>query len=163
MIMALVVHFDLELHQIDVKTTLLNGNLDEEIYMVQLEVFAIDGGDYLVCRLKRSIYSLKQAFRQWYFRFDDVVTSFSFKKNSVDQCIYPKVGGSYFIILILYVDDILLARSDIGLLNETKQLLSKEFDMKTLVMQLLFLAFRSIGIVHVVCWVFLKGHILIVF
>lgn len=110
----------------DVKTILLNGNLDEEIYMVHPKGFAMDGGDHLVCRLKRSIYSLKQASRQWYFKFDHVVTSFGFKKNLVDQCIYHEVSGSYFIILILYVDDILLASSDIRLLNKTKQLLSKK-------------------------------------
>ena len=61
-----------------------------------------------------------------------MVTSFGFKKNPVYQCIYHKVSGSKFIILILYVDDILLASSDKGLLQETKQFLSKEFDMKDL-------------------------------
>ncbi|RVW39847.1 Retrovirus-related Pol polyprotein from transposon TNT 1-94 [Vitis vinifera] len=96
-------HYDLELHQMDVKT-----------------------------RLKKSIYGLKQASRQWYRKFDQVITSFGFKENTVDQCIYLKFSGRKFIILVLYVDDILLASSDVGLLHETKRFLSSKFDMKDL-------------------------------
>lgn len=65
-IMALYAHFDLELHQMDVKAAFLNGNLDEVIYMKQPEGFVVDGQEHLVCRLKKSIYGLKQASRQWY-------------------------------------------------------------------------------------------------
>ncbi len=85
-----------------------------------------------MCRLKKSIYGLKQASHQWNLKFDDVVTSLGFIENKIDHCIYLKVSGSKFIFLALYVDDILLARSDMGLLCETKQLLSKTFDMKDL-------------------------------
>ena len=65
-IMALVAHYDLELHQMDVKTAFLNGSIDETIYMVQPENFESNDSKQLVCRLKRSIYGLKQASRQWY-------------------------------------------------------------------------------------------------
>ena len=68
--MALVAHYDLELHQMDVKTAFLNGNIDETIYMVQPENFESNYSKQLVCRLKRSIYGLKQASRQWYRKFD---------------------------------------------------------------------------------------------
>ncbi|RVX15068.1 Retrovirus-related Pol polyprotein from transposon TNT 1-94 [Vitis vinifera] len=128
-IMALVAHFDLELHQMDVKTTFLNGNLDEDIYMEQPEGFAKKGNEHLVCKLKKSIYGLKQASRQWCIKFNNTITSFGFKENTVDQCIYLKISGSKFIFLILYVDDILLASSDLGLLRETKEHLSKNFQM----------------------------------
>ncbi|RVW23885.1 Retrovirus-related Pol polyprotein from transposon TNT 1-94 [Vitis vinifera] len=128
-IMTLVAHFDLELHQMDVKTAFLNGNLDEDIYMEQPEGFAKKGNEHLVCKLKKSIYGLKQASRQWYIKFNNTITSFGFKENIVDQCIYLKVSGSKFIFLILYVDDILLASSDLGLLRETKEYLSKNFHM----------------------------------
>ena len=128
-IMALVAHFDLELHQMDVKTAFLNGNLDEDIYMEQPEGFAKKGNEHLVCKLKKSIYGLKQASRQWYIKFNKTITSFGFKENIVDQCIYLKVSGSKFIFLILYVDDIFLASSDLGLLGETKEYLSKNFHM----------------------------------
>ncbi|RVW13581.1 Retrovirus-related Pol polyprotein from transposon TNT 1-94 [Vitis vinifera] len=131
-IMTLVAHYDLELHQMDVKTAFLNGNIDETIYMVQPENFESNESKQLVCRLKRSIYGLKQASRQWYRKFDQMITSFGFKENTVDQCIYLKFSGSKFIILVLYVDDILLASSDVGLLHETKRFLSSKFDMKDL-------------------------------
>nr|CAN83069.1 hypothetical protein VITISV_008960 [Vitis vinifera] len=131
-IMTLIAHYDLELHQMDVKTAFLNGNIDETIYMVQPKNFESNDSKQLVCRLKRSIYGLKQASRQWYRKFDKVITSFGFKENVVDQCIYLKFSGSKFIILVLYVDDILLASSDVGLLHETNRFLSSKFDMKDL-------------------------------
>ncbi|RVW18321.1 Retrovirus-related Pol polyprotein from transposon TNT 1-94 [Vitis vinifera] len=102
-ILALVAHFDLELQQMDVKTTFLNGELEEEVYMKQPEGFPSSDGEQLVCKLKKSIYGLKQASR---------------------QC------GSKVCFLVLYVDDILLATNDKGLLHEVKQFLSKNFDMK---------------------------------
>ncbi|CAL9026013.1 unnamed protein product, partial [Prunus brigantina] len=129
-IMALVAHYDLELHQMDVKTAFLNGSLEEEVYMDQPEGFSLKGKEHMVCKLKKSIYGLKQASRQWYLKFNDIVISFGFKENIVDRCIYLKVSGSKFMFLILYVDDILLASSDLGLLHETKKFLSKNFEMK---------------------------------
>ena len=131
-IMALVAHFDMELHQMDVKTAFLNGDLNEEVYMIQPEGFVANDSGKLVCRLKKSIYGLKQVSRQWYLKFHSVVTSYGFVENKVDQCIYCKVSGRKFIFLILYVDDILLASSDLGLLHETKRMLSNNFDMKDL-------------------------------
>ena len=98
--------------------------------MTQPEGFASDKESHLVCKLKKSIYGLKQASRQWYLKFHNVISSFGFVENIVDQCIYLKVSGSKFIILVLYVDDILLASNDLGLLHEAKQFLSQNFDMK---------------------------------
>ena len=69
-IMTLVAHYDLELHQMDVKTTFLNGNLEENVYMAQPKGFVMEGNERLGCRLKKSIYGLKQASRQWYLKFD---------------------------------------------------------------------------------------------
>ena len=77
--------------------------------MDQPEGFVITGKENLVCKLKKSIYGLKQASRQWYLKFNNTITSYGFVENTVDRCIYMKVSGSKFIILILYVDDILLA------------------------------------------------------
>jgi hypothetical protein len=63
-IMALVAHFDLELHQMDVKTAFLNGHLDDTIFMTQPEGYVVKGKENMGCRLKKSIYGLKQASRQ---------------------------------------------------------------------------------------------------
>ena len=131
-IMALVAHLDLELHQMDVKTAFLNGDIDETIYMVQPENFVSGDPKSMVCKLKKSIYGLKQASRQWYHKFHQVITSYGFEVNMVDDCVYHKFSGSKLIFLILYVDDILLASSDIGLLHDTKKFLTKNFEMKDL-------------------------------
>ena len=63
--MALVAHFDLELYQMDVKTVFLNGDIDETIYMMQPENFVSGDPKKMVCKLKKSIYGLKQPSRQW--------------------------------------------------------------------------------------------------
>ncbi|WRX15092.1 Terpene synthase [Theobroma cacao] len=131
-IMVFVAHFDLELHQMDVKIAFLNGNLEKKVYMVQIEGFHESKSESLVCKLQKSIYNLKQASKQWYLKFDKVITSMGFEENKVDQCIYLKINGSKFIFLVLYVDDIMLASNHVGLLHETKQLSSKTFDMKNL-------------------------------
>ena len=67
---ALVAIEDLELHQLDVKTAFLHGELEEEIFMKQPEGFEVAGKESHVCRLKRSLYWLKQSPRRWYKRFD---------------------------------------------------------------------------------------------
>ena len=131
-IMALTAHFNLELHHMDVKTSFLNGYLYEEVYMQHPEGFVVDGKENMVCRLQKSIYGLKQASRQWYLKFHDVVTSLGFEENTVDSCIYLKISGRKFIFLILYVDDVLLASNDLGFLMDVKRMLSKNFDMKDL-------------------------------
>ena len=84
------------------------------------------------CRLKKSIYGLKQASRQWYLKFDSTIRKFGFKENVEDNCVYAKFKNGKFIFLVLYVDDILLASSDVSLLLETKKFLSSNFDMKDL-------------------------------
>ena len=69
---------------------------------------------------------------EWYLKFHNTITSFGFKENTVDRCIYLKVSGSKFYFLILYVNDILLATSDLGLLHETKKFFSINFEMKNM-------------------------------
>ena len=86
----------------------------------------------MVCKLKKSIYGLKQASRQWYLKFYEILITFGLKENLVDQCIYLKISGSKICIIVLYVDDMLLASNNMGMILETKQFLSKNFDMKDL-------------------------------
>lgn len=121
-IMALVAYFDLELHQIDVKTAFHNGNLSEEIYVTLPKGLQAECTRNIVCKLKRSIYRCTQAFQQWYLKFNDTINSFGFKENTFDRYVYLKGSGSKFIFFILYVDDILLTNSDLGILYVTKNL-----------------------------------------
>jgi hypothetical protein len=131
-IMTLVTHYDLELHQMDVKTTFLNGDLLKNVYMTQSKCFAVKGKEHMRCHLRKSIYELKQASRQWYLKFDESIMGFGFKENEKDNCIYAKFRSGKFIFLILYVDDILLASSNVSLLLETKRFLSSNFVVKDL-------------------------------
>lgn len=131
-IMALVAHYDLELHQMDVKTAFLNGDLEENIYMAQPKGFVVEGKEHMGCHLKKSIYGLKQTSKQWYLKFHETIRKFGFSKNQEDNCVYAKFKNGKFIFLILYVDDILLASSDVSLLLEMKKFLSSNFDMKDL-------------------------------
>jgi hypothetical protein len=130
--MVLVAYYDLELHQMDVKTAFLNGGLLGNVYMAQPKGFAVKGKEHMGCHLRKSIYGLKQASRQWYLKFDETIRSFGFKENEEDNCIYAKFRNEKFIFLIWYVNDILLASNDARLLLETKRFLSSNFDMKDL-------------------------------
>ena len=85
-----------------------------------------------MCKLKRSIYGLKQASRSWNIRFDNEIKEFGFIRNPDEPCIYKKVSGSARAFLILYVDDILLMGNDIGMLMSIKVWLSNKFSMKDL-------------------------------
>ena len=98
--------------------------------MKQPEGFSSREGEHLVCKLKKSIYRLKKASRQWYLKFHEVIASFGFEENIMDQCIYQKVNVSKICFLVLYVDDIMLATNEKSLLYELKQFISKNFDMK---------------------------------
>ncbi|KAL0407607.1 UNVERIFIED_CONTAM: Retrovirus-related Pol polyprotein from transposon TNT 1-94 [Sesamum radiatum] len=130
LILAIVAHLDLELFQMDVKTAFLNGELDEEIYMDQPEGFQEMGQKRKVCRLKRSIYGLKQSSRQWYYRFHRAITSMGFTMVEEDHCVYVKRSEKNFMILSLYVDDILLAGNNMELIVATQKWLSSTFEMK---------------------------------
>ncbi|CAA0819391.1 cysteine-rich RLK (RECEPTOR-like protein kinase) 8, partial [Striga hermonthica] len=100
-LLALAAHMDYEIWQMDGKTALLNGNLDEDIYMQQPEGFIAKGQEHLVCKLKRSIYRLKQASRSWNIRFDEVVQSYGFTQFLDEHCVYKKSDGNVVVFLLL--------------------------------------------------------------
>ena len=116
-ILAIAAYFDYEIWQMDVKTAFLNGNLTEDVYMMQPEGFVDPTNAGKICKLQKSIYGLKQASRSWNIRFDEVVKGFGFIKNEEEACVYKKESGSYVAFLILYVDDILLIGNNIPMLD----------------------------------------------
>lgn len=130
--MALVGH-NSTLHQTNMKILFLNGSLEKEVYMKQPEGFSSSEGENLVCKLSKSTYGLKQASRKWYLKFHEVITSFGFEENAMDQCIYYKVSGINICFLVLYMDAILLAINDKGMMYEVKQFISRIFDMEDMV------------------------------
>ena len=131
-VLAIAAYFDYEIWQMDVKTGFLHGNLTEDVYMIHPEGFVDPTSTSKVCKLKRSIYGLRQASRSWNIHFDEVVTGFGFIKSEEDSCLYKKLSGSSIVFLILYVDDILLIGNDISMLNSAKESLNGKFSMKDL-------------------------------
>ena len=131
-VLSIVASEDLRLEQLDVKTAFLHGDLDEEIYMHQPKGFSKTRKENLVCGLKKSLYGLKQAPRQWYRKFDSFMHREDFQKCNADRCCYFKRYSCNYIILLLYVDDMLVVGSDMDDIRQLKQQLSKEFDMKDL-------------------------------
>ena len=110
LILALVAHFDLELHQMDVKKAFLNGELNEEIYMEQHVGFVIQSQGHKVCKLNRTIYGLKQSSRQWYLKFHNEITLCDFTMIDEDHCVYVKRDKYRHVLLSLYVDDVKLEK-----------------------------------------------------
>nr|GEW05847.1 retrotransposon protein, putative, Ty1-copia subclass [Tanacetum cinerariifolium] len=131
-LIAIAAYYDYEIWQMDVKTAFLNGYLNEEVYMEQPESFVNLKYSNRVCKLKRSIYGLKQASRQWNKRFDDEIKRFGFTQNRDEPCVYLKASGSNITFLILYVDDILIMRNSIPMLQSVKTYRGKCFAMKDL-------------------------------
>ena len=130
LLLGIVASMDLELHQMDVKTAFLNRELDEEIYMEQLVGFIIQDQEHKVCRLFKSIYGLKQSLRQWNIQFHNVVMSHNFEMIEEDHYVYIKRSKDKFLILSLYVDDILIAGNSMECILEIKGWLSSKFEMK---------------------------------
>lgn len=132
LVYALSVENDLKLKQLDVSTAFLNGDLDEEIFMDQPEGFIIKGTEKKVCLLKKSIYGLKQAGRQWFKKIDEVLKKFNLTNSKYDQCIYYLKNNTSILIVTLYVDDIIIACNNDELTNMLTKLLSNNFEIRDL-------------------------------
>ena len=122
--LTIAAYHDYEIWQMDVKTVFLNGYLEEEVYISQPEGFVSKERANQVCRLKKSIYGLKQASRSWNIRFDVTVKEFDFIKNVDEPSVHNKTSESIIIFLVLYVDDIFLIENDILMLQWVKTWLS---------------------------------------
>jgi hypothetical protein len=87
-LLSLAASYGLLVHQIDVKITFLNGELDKDIYIDQPDGFVVKGKEQKVCKLLKSLYSLKQAPKQWHEKFDTTLTGAGFAVNEADRCVY---------------------------------------------------------------------------
>ena len=104
----------------DVKTTFLNGELEEEIYIDQPDGFVANGQEGMVCKLLKSLYGLKQAPKQWHEKFDRTLTYVGFVVNKADTCVYYRYGEGEGVILCLYVDDIVIFETSLNVIKEIK-------------------------------------------
>jgi hypothetical protein len=126
LMIALATKHNWKLHQLDVKSTFLNGELKEEVYLVQPEGFVKQGQEHLVCRLKKDLYGLKHAPRSWYVNIDTFFSQKGFMKSKSDPNLYIKTDEKGHIALIsLYVDDLIIIGSASKLIEEIKRQLSQ--------------------------------------
>jgi len=131
-IFSIVAAENLHLEQLDVKIAFLHGDLEEEIFMAQPKGFEVQGKENLVCKLHKSLYGLKQALRQWYKKFNEFMRNSGFHRCEEDHCCYVKKYVDSYIILALYVDDMLIAGANMAEIDRLKKQLSENFEMKDL-------------------------------
>lgn len=112
-LIALATKYDWKLHQLDVKSTFLNGSLKEEIYLVQPEGSVKKGQEHLVCKLKKALYGLKRAPKYWYEKINKFFFQQRFKRSKNDPNLYVKIDRNGNIVLLsIYVDDIIITSLD---------------------------------------------------
>ena len=130
-VVGLAVRNGLKLHQLDITTAFLNGELKEEVYMRQPKGFIADGQEHLVCKLKRSIYGLKQSPRCWNYTLDNYLKKIGFLQSVNDPCIYIAAVDE-MAVMGVYVDNIVIACKSDMRLKQIKQDLCKKFNVKDL-------------------------------
>ena len=136
LLLALAAAKGWSLNQMDVSNAFLHGDLEEEIYMRLPQGYTPPPGTELppnaVCRLRKSLYGLKQASRQWYKRFSSVLLGANFIQSPADNTLFVKTNKTSFIAVLVYVDDILIASNDDEALLALQTLLRSEFKIKDL-------------------------------
>lgn len=125
------------LTQLDISNAFLNGDLFEEVYM-DLPLGYLPQGEHknksgkLVCKLHKSIYGLKQASRQWNLKFTEAVLKIGFIQSKSDYSMYTRGSGDTFVVILLYVDDIILSSPNKQVIADVKAFLSTVFRLKDL-------------------------------
>ncbi|KAJ4808040.1 Retroelement pol polyprotein-like [Rhynchospora pubera] len=120
-----------ELHQMDVHNAFLHGDLHEEVYMRLPPGFA-SSQPGKVCRLRKSIYGLRQAPRMWFSKLTKALEAYGFTQSRADYSLFTCHKGNAFLAILVYVDDLVVAGNDSDAVREFKQYMSKLFHMKDL-------------------------------
>ncbi|MEN7973604.1 MAG: reverse transcriptase domain-containing protein, partial [Verrucomicrobiota bacterium] len=131
-LVAVAAQRGLKLHQMDVSTAFLNGDLEEEIFMEQPAGFVVKGKEKLVCKLDKSLYGLKQAPRAWNVVLNAQLLDLGFVQSSSDPCIYTRQKQKELQLLAVYVDDLVLAVKTDAEMTHLKEQLHQKFKMKDL-------------------------------
>ena len=119
-----------EVRHIDVKCAFINGDMNEYIYMDQPEGFL--SNPPLVCRLKKSLYGIKQAPRAWYAKIDSFFLSLNFVRCKSDPNVYLKLINGSLMIIVLYFDDLLITGSSKDEISSLKGAMNQAFSMTDL-------------------------------
>lgn len=126
-VIALAVHREMQVHQMDVKTAFLNGTLQETVYMEQPPGMKVEGREDWVCKLNRSLYGLKQSPRQWNTVLDQTLKEMGFEQSIKDPCLY--VGRKPLTYITIYVDDLIIAGESMEAIEAVKNQLQTKFHM----------------------------------
>ena len=105
--------------QLDINNALLNRDLFEEVYMDFPLGYRIKGKN-LVCKLHKSIYSLRHASRQWFHKFSSALTSNGFRQSKSDYSHFHIGSGDKLVLLLVYVDDIIIASPNFSLIQQVR-------------------------------------------
>ena len=127
-LLAYAVQHRMLIHQMDVVTAFLNGQLNEDIYMQQPPGYIQPGQEELVCKLKKSLYGLKQSPRCWNKTFREHMTIMGFKQSDADPCVFIRKGNELSIVAV-YVDDLILITETLDEMQEIKSYLTNTFKM----------------------------------
>lgn len=142
-ILSLAPKLKWSLTQLDISNAFLNGDLEEEIYMKLPPGYAELTGEEVsptvFCRLHKSIYGLKQASRQWFIKFSTTLTGFGFRTCFGDHTMFVKEDVKGFLVVLVYVDDILIASTNDDMVVELKSQLISAFKLRDLVAPKFFL------------------------
>lgn len=131
-LVAIAIHLNWPIHQLDVLTAFLNGILREEVYMRQPLGFIKPGTEHLVCKLHKALYGLRQSPRAWYARLHIALLAWHLTQSQSDPNLYFTHIGSDTIALLVYVDDILITGSSIHLISQLKNHLHQTFQTNDL-------------------------------
>nr|GEV07974.1 putative ribonuclease H-like domain-containing protein [Tanacetum cinerariifolium] len=130
-LLAVAVKRDWIIHQLDVNNAFLHGDVDEEVYMKIRQGFSNDNATH-VCRLRKSLYGLKQASRNWYHKFTIFLESLNFRQFKADHSLFIYEAGSIMVVLLIYMDDVIITENNLTKIQETKKQLDDEFNIKDL-------------------------------
>jgi len=119
------------IHQMDVKNAFLHGDLKEDIYMAPPPSL-FSSSTSVICKLKRSLYGLKQTPRAWFDKFRTTLLRFSFMQSKYDSSLFLCTTSTGFVLLLLYVDDIVITSTNSLLINNLQHHLQDCFHMKDL-------------------------------
>jgi hypothetical protein len=131
-LISCVANFGWPLYQLDVKNAFLHGDLQEEVYMEVPPGYSNPEMVGKVCRLKKSLYGLKQSPRAWFDRFRRALCAMGYKQCNGDHTIFYKHSGRKITVLAVYVDDIIITGDDETEIKCLKGNLSREFEVKDL-------------------------------
>lgn len=130
-LLSVVAVEDLHLHQLDIKTAFLNGKLTEEVWVEQPEGFQQQDSSFS-CHLQRALYGLKQAPRAWFTELRTALQQLGFQQSAADPALFSSMQGEHSVIILVYVDDLLIAASSMPAITTAKQSLLQRFEGRDL-------------------------------